>query len=391
VRREPEDSGIKVVGLFAGIGGIELGLARSGHETILLCENDPAASAVLEARFPDIENVGDIRDIDELPANTDMLAAGFPCQDLSPVGRTSGLDGNQSSLVDHVFRLLEDRAVEWVLLENVSFMLQLGRGKAIRYIADRFERLGYRWAYRVIDTRAFGIPQRRRRVFFLASQTYEPEEVLFADDAGEPWDESYAGQACGFYWTEGNRGLGWAVDSVPTLKGGSTLGIPSPPAIWFPDGRIVTPALEDAERLQGFRAGWTEPAERVSRKSVRWRLVGNAVTVDCAAWVGDNLDGLGASIPDETGYLSEKNSWPSAGFGDGRRRYSVSVSEWPTLNSRQSLAEFLKYKPKPLSERATAGFVSRLEKSGLNSLDEFREALHEHLQKSSNGQESISV
>jgi len=57
--------------------------------------------------------------------------------------------------------------------------------------------------------------------------------------------------ACGFYWTEGNIGLGWAVDSVPPLKGASALHIPSPPAIWFPRRRLIAvPAIEDAERLK---------------------------------------------------------------------------------------------------------------------------------------------
>lgn len=70
--------------------------------------------------------------------------------------------------------------------------------------------------------------------------------------------------AFGFYWTEGTRGLGAAVDAVPTLKGGSTIGIPSPPGILLPGGRVVTPRIEDAERLQGFEAGWTEPAEAVA-------------------------------------------------------------------------------------------------------------------------------
>src|SRR5690606_19679397 len=94
---------------------------------------------------------------------------------------------------------------------------------------------------------------------------------------------------CGFYWTEGLRGLGWAVNAVPTLKGGSSIGIPSPPAIVLPDGRVVTPDIRDAERLQGFPADWTKVAETVARRSARWRLVGNAVSVPAADWIGKRL------------------------------------------------------------------------------------------------------
>ena len=79
------------------------------------------------------------------------------------------------------------------------------------------------------------------------------------------------------------------VNAIPTLKGGSTVGVPSPPAIWLPDGRFVTPDIRDAERLQGFAVDWTRPAETVRRRSFRWKLVGNAVSVPVAKWVGDRL------------------------------------------------------------------------------------------------------
>ena len=68
---------MKVVGLFAGIGGIELGLSKAGHETLLLCENDPLAGAVLDAKFKSIPRVEDVREIDKLPRGTELLAAGF--------------------------------------------------------------------------------------------------------------------------------------------------------------------------------------------------------------------------------------------------------------------------------------------------------------------------
>ena len=85
---------------------------------------------------------------------------------------------------------------------------------------------------------------------------------------------------CGFYWTEGLRGLGWAIDAVPTLKGGSTLGIPSPPAIWIQGQRTspTNPDIRDAERLQGFPSDWTEVARENGGRGARWKLVGNAVS-----------------------------------------------------------------------------------------------------------------
>ena len=129
---------------------------------------------------------------------------------------------------EHVFRLLDGAASSptWLLLENVSFMLQLDRGEAMSWLTSALDVRGYTWAYRVVDTRAFGLPQRRQRVLLLASQSRDPRPVLLGPDHGEVEITDRTGLACGFYWTEGIRGLGWAVDAVPTLKGGSTIGIP---------------------------------------------------------------------------------------------------------------------------------------------------------------------
>src|SRR5205807_2521870 len=99
-----------------------------------------------------------------LPRKIDIVTAGFPCQDLSQAGRTSGISGQNSRLVWEVFRLIEQRLPRFVLFENVPFMLKLHRGKAISRIVTRLERLGYHWAYRVVDAQAFGVPQRRPRI-----------------------------------------------------------------------------------------------------------------------------------------------------------------------------------------------------------------------------------
>lgn len=108
---------LTVAGLFAGIGGIEQGLHRHGHHTEFLCENDPGAQTVLRRRFPGVPVAGDVRAIRALP-QVDVVPAGFPCQDLSQAGRTAGIVGARSGLVDEVFRLVGRRrgAPEWLML-----------------------------------------------------------------------------------------------------------------------------------------------------------------------------------------------------------------------------------------------------------------------------------
>lgn len=374
---------LKTVGLFAGIGGIERGLELAGHHTLQLCEIDPGARKVLERHFTSgIEH--DIRKIRSFP-EADLIAAGFPCQDLSQAGMTAGIAGKQSRLVEEVFKRLRDkkRGPRWLLLENVPFMLQLQRGKAMRYVVDQLEELGFTWAYRIVDARAFGIPQRRQRVLLLASRTEDPRPVLFGEDAGDALPAFSPDRLCGFYWTEGLRGLGWAVDAVPTLKGGSTIGIPSPPAIWDPlDGSITTPDIRDAERLQGFDADWTSAAllDPAVAKGHRWKLVGNAVSVSVARWVGHRLAQPTGEAP-AWAALKRGVAWPRAAWGNKGKVYSVDVSAWPVRNAQISLREFLKFPRSPLSHRAAAGFLARAKASHLRFEDGFLEDVARHVDR----------
>jgi DNA (cytosine-5)-methyltransferase 1 len=259
-------------------------------------------------------------------------------------------------------------------------MLQLDAGRGMEYVVGQLEQLEYRWAYRIIDSRAFGLPQRRERVYLVASKCEDPRRVLFRGNEEPLRDERVLnGVACGFYWTEGTKGLGWAVDAIPTLKGGSTVGIPSPPAILLPTGELVMPEIRDAERLQGFRADWTKPAESIARKGIRWKLVGNAVTVHVAEWIGRRLLDLSGET-DLAGYpLQRGQPWPRAAWYDGSHRFSAYYSTWPVSRRAQPLGKFLKYPQSPLSVKATAGFLARAQASSLKFPEGFLAAVAAHL------------
>jgi DNA (cytosine-5)-methyltransferase 1 len=359
-----------VAGLFAGIGGLELGFERCGGKTALLCEIDAVAQRVLSKRFPGVPIVSDIRNLGQLPRDVNVVTAGFPCQDLSMAGSKRGIIGNASSLVGRLFDLLSMRRVEWVVIENVYFMLQLDHGRAIATIADRLENLGYRWAYRVIDTISF-LPQRRRRVFIVASLSHDPRGVLFDSEdfscTTSDSDQFRTDIPVGFYWTEGRSGVGLAVDAIPPLKAGSTIGIPSPPAILLPDGRLGMPSLADCERLQGFPAGWTAAARCDAKgHDGRWRLVGNAVSVPVARWIAKRLVTLRPlKVEPEVVPMQPGSSWVTAGFNvDGVRmgcRAGVHVGPRRT----PALLDVIKDELRPLSTRAIRGFLSRAKEGGL--------------------------
>jgi DNA (cytosine-5)-methyltransferase 1 len=371
-----------VVGLFAGIGGFEEGFRRVGHDSIMLCEFDESAGRVLKARFPEVTIRKDIREIRRLPP-CDVVTAGFPCQDLSQVGQRRGIDGPNSGLIGKVFELLRAsrRPPEWLVLENVPFMLRLHKGRAIAAVVGALEDMGWAWAYRVVDTQAFGLPQRRRRVLLVASAIRDPRAVLLATEATQQQRSSSAKPLCGFYWTEGNTGLGWATDALPPLKGGSGLHIPSPPAIWIPNRRMIcVPDIRDAERLQGFRAGWTKAANDDKHgERRRWRLVGNAVSVPVSEWLAGRLSTTQEYDASRDEELADDSPWPEAAWGKDGVRAHADVSDSPVQRKRHHLAEFLRYPLKPLTRKATSGFLSRLERSSLKYEAAFCEDLRHHL------------
>nr|NLI49830.1 DNA cytosine methyltransferase [Propionibacterium sp.] len=377
-----------MAGLFAGIGGIEQGFHRACRdvETTLLCEWWEPAKEVLAARFPHVPLHPDVRELEVLPARLDVLAAGFPCTDLSQAGRTAGIEGENSGLVRHVFEAVSGTRERptWLMIENVQNMLALDGGRAMRYLVSEIEALGYRWAYRLVDSRFTGVPQRRRRVILLASATEDPRSVLFVDDAGPRIESELAEDAFGFYWTEGRGGLGWAQDAVPTLKGGSTIGIPSPPAIWVPgaplEQRFIKPGIEDAEELQGFPRGWTATSsEGTSRKiGHRWKLVGNAVTVGVSEWVARRM--LDPGDPAVTYHPLKSQRWPNAAWGERGRVWSVGVSEFPEHAPYRHLLDLVRVdEAEPLSERAAAGFWGRLQRGNLGQHPGFRRDLAEYV------------
>jgi len=375
---------MKVVGLFSGVGGIEEGFRRAGFSTELLCELDPSARRILQRRFPDQRIEDDVRKLASLP-RTDVIAAGFPCQDLSQAGRTVGITGRNSGLVGEIFRLISTsrKRPNWVVLENVPFMLHLDRGRAMRVITSALEEHGYRWAYRVVDAMAFGLPQRRRRIIIVGARKSDPRAVLLSDDTDERFSRAPNASPRGFYWTEGRSGLGWAVNAVPPLKGGSAVGIPSSPALWFPDRRLIaTLDIRDAERLQGFRANWTRSADDDPRAGrARWQLVGNAVSVPVAEWLAQRLLRPGTYDAGRDVALDRIDMWPGAAWGSKGRIHPLKLSSWPVRAPYRGLNSFLRYPVIPLSARATAGFHARAVDSTLKFERGFLEAVAYHLER----------
>lgn len=374
---------MSVAGLFSGIGGFEVAFEDAGFETNVLVDIDDGARAVLKARFPKVDIRSDVRHLTQLDSDTTIVTAGFPCQNLSMAGDKAGISGPKSGVVRKLFSLIAGCRPEMVVIENVYFMLQLDSGRAMDWLAGQFEEMGYHWAYRLVDTMGFGIPQRRRRVFMIGSRDVDPRRVLFADNepaACEP--KLTLDKPLGFYWTEGRSGIGFTVDGIPPLKVGSGVGIASPPAVLFPDGEVLTPSLAACEELQGFSAGWTETAEGKSGRNSRWRMIGNAVSVPVAKWVAERIKAPRAVLDFEESEIEPGGRWPSAGWNVGEGRVGTVCSEKPLKREIPSISVFRDVSWRRLSERAMNGFIGRAESANLRMPDGFLAAMREAKRKS---------
>ena len=372
---------MSVVGLFSGIGGLEVAFASAGFEASQLVEIDPAARAVLRARFPNADIREDVTTLEALPADATIVTAGFPCQNLSMAGDKTGLAGRKSGVVEHMFRLLEAARVETVVIENVYFMLSLDRGKAMARLTSEFERLGFRWAYRVLDTMDFGLPQRRRRVYLVACKSFDPRSALFGarqEQLSRAVPEVEIDKPIGFYWTEGRSGVGFTSDGVPAIKVGSSVGIASAPAVLFPDGSVRMPSLRACEMLQGFPAGWTRIEGELPGRKPEWRLVGNAVSVPVARAVAEALRARCPELAIESRPVLTDSPWPQAAWNVGRGIEAPLVPTHPIPLPRLSIAEFLDPDWSLLSDRALDGFIARAVAGGLRMprgfLDRLRQA-----------------
>ena len=189
-----------VASFFSGIGGLDLGLERAGFTIRFHCEINPFCREILRQHWPNLPVHHDIRKLDdsEIP-DADVWAAGFPCQDLSlaRMGPRSGLRGSQSGLFHEFVRLIRGRSPRAVVLENVHGLLSSHGGRDFTIVLKALDELGYGVAWRVLNSKDFGVPQQRRRVYIIAIHRRwgGPGEVLFEPECGD-WN-STAGRSNG--------------------------------------------------------------------------------------------------------------------------------------------------------------------------------------------------
>lgn len=163
----------KSIDLFAGIGGVRLGFEyafKKNIETIFISEIDKKAQETYKANFNDKLNInGDITKIDEkeIPKH-DILLAGFPCQAFSLAGFKKGFEDARGTLFFDVVRIAKYHKPKVIFCENVKNLVNHDNGKTFKKITEILENMGYKVYSEIINSKNFGVPQNRERVYIVA-------------------------------------------------------------------------------------------------------------------------------------------------------------------------------------------------------------------------------
>lgn len=355
---------MKVGSIFSGIGGFDLGFQKAGYTISWCVEKDSFAQKILIRNFPNTQHFSDVTavDVNNL-SKIDVLVGGFPCQDISIAGKRAGLQGERSSLFYEFDRYIRATNPRFVVVENVPGLLSSNSGNDFACVLTEMVK---RWgaksiAWRILDSQFFGVPQRRRRIFFVADLAGEcASEILSLSDsgAGNTSKGPKAGKAitctpsgiagtCSSKWHKGTGGPAgdehynlivyrWQNNkdglvndgTVATLRtsmgtsGFSEVNHPIVHAYSISDKsktqtmsvnqinvsnsllsgnprfhnehssvvvadmgvvRRLTPL--ECERLQGFPDNWTEGQSDTQR----YKQLGNAVTVNVAEWIANQI------------------------------------------------------------------------------------------------------
>lgn len=164
---------LRVLDLFSGIGGMSLGLERTGgFETVAFCEIEEFPRRVLAKHWPEVPQYDDVTTADFSDLGpVDLVTAGFPCQDISLAGKGAGLAGERSGLFWHILRAVRVVGRPRLLLENVAALLDRGMGSVLGALAQ----VGYDAEWHCIQACDVGLPHKRERVFITAHPDCERE------------------------------------------------------------------------------------------------------------------------------------------------------------------------------------------------------------------------
>ncbi|HEM6404376.1 TPA: DNA cytosine methyltransferase [Streptococcus suis] len=339
---------MKFLDLFAGIGGFRLGMERAGHECVGFCEIDPFARKSYKA-IHDTEGEFDFHDITRVTdesvrgiGRVDVICGGFPCQAFSIAGKRAGFEDTRGTLFFEIARFASILRPKYLFLENVTGLLNHDNGNTFETILGALDELGYDAEWQVFNSKNFGVPQNRERVFIIGHLRGAGGRAIFPFERGDKEIGSLQGQSTntitarygeaqgsGSYIIEGQqpkiiqRGHGYnqggehdtaptltsnswqennhvkvydfynrkTKDEVGTLTASGHQGNTKAGTFGILDGiriRKLTP--RECWRLQGFPDWAFDRAQAVNSNSQLYKQAGNSVTVNVIEAIARKLE-----------------------------------------------------------------------------------------------------
>ena len=166
--------------LFSGIGGFDLAFQRHGHEIVGGCEIDEYARTIYARHFPGIKIWRNATEIDpkEIPDH-DVFCAGFPCQAFSVAGKRIGFGEQRGTLFFEIARIARQKRPKFLLLENVLGLLNHDNGRTLTHIIATLDEMGYDAEWQTLNSKNWGVPQNRERVFVIGYLRGKPRPKVF--------------------------------------------------------------------------------------------------------------------------------------------------------------------------------------------------------------------
>ena len=290
---------MRFIDLFAGVGGFHYGLTKASKQNKCVYSNewDKYANSVYRKHFGECDQ-RDIRLVRETDIpDHDLLCGGFPCQAFSVAGKRGGFDDTRGTLFFEIARILKEKQPRLCLLENVKGLLSHDNGRTFKTILASLTELGYDVQWQVLNSKNFGVPQNRERVFIIGHLrgTRRPKvfpigetngknkELEIRPEAQQQVSPTLSTPSGGHHIPTIRYPLKFLQrnqrniegDYTYTVDGANTGGIKQDMKI-----RRLTPI--ECERLQGFPDNWTQygaTGEPIS-DTQRYKMMGNAVTTN---------------------------------------------------------------------------------------------------------------
>ena len=163
---------LKILSLFAGAGGMDLGFKNAGFDVIWANDFDPDSVKTYKRNFGDHIVLGDIEKIrtNNMPDNPDVVIGGFPCQGFSIANLGRSVDDSRNKLYKQMLRVIRAKKPKYFVAENVEGILTLGKGAVIQKILKDFKSIGYKVDYKLLNAADYGVPQARKRVFIIGNR-----------------------------------------------------------------------------------------------------------------------------------------------------------------------------------------------------------------------------